>query len=545
MARGRGRRTAGRSGSSGDAPGTARRLHHDASGAALRSAQHCARPTGQVDPRHRTRLFHVNPRTARTTARALADAFLGAREWQVPDLVARGRLVLDAEPDWLTDLARAAVTAWRVTPHDAPAELARVLLAVPGVFEPPVSEMVTSGEDGEDDDEDGFLVWAADEEPEGWQGARAAAPGSPRVVRWLPAHTRMGRTPWRVAPLDDLADVAELLATDLDHLAWYADRQGRQRAEPSGRLQLYRRHWRVRPGRVPRLLETPRPRLRTAQRVLLDRVLAPVPPHPAAHGFVTGRSAVTGAQQHVGADVVLTMDLAAFFATVTSGRVYATLRTAGYPEPVADLLTGLLTTRATRDDLATMPPGGSDAARAHVRSALAAPHLPQGAPSSPQLANLCAQRLDRRLAGYAAAAGAVYTRYADDLTFSGGPDVARRVGALRHGVARIVAAEGFALQPAKTRVRGRGARQTVTGIVVNDRTSLPRRELDALRARLTNAVRLGPSVQDLAAFDGDRGALRAHLAGRVAWVAQVHPVRGERLAALLAAVDWDPVDTHL
>ncbi len=84
------------------------------------------------------------------------------------------------------------------------------------------------------------------------------------------------------------------------------------------------------------------------------------------------------------------MDLAAFFAGVGPGRVFATLRTAGYPEPVAHLLTGLCTTRATRDDLATMPGGGTDAARDHVRAALAQPHLPQGAPSSPQLANLAA-----------------------------------------------------------------------------------------------------------------------------------------------------------
>jgi hypothetical protein len=256
---------------------------------------------------------------------------------------------------------------------------------------------------------------------------------------------------------------------------------------------------------------------------------------------VAGRSALAGARQHVGAEQVLTMDLAAFFATVTSGRVFATLRTAGYPEPVAGLLTGLCTTRATCDDLATMPGGGTPGARDHVRAALTRSHLPQGAPTSPQLANLAAQRLDRRLAGLAAAAGAVYTRYADDLTFSG----ARGTAGLRHRVAEVVADEGFVVQPTKTRVRGRGARQTVTGIVVNDRPSLPRAELDALRARLTNAARRGPSAADLAAFGGDRVALRQHLTGRVAWVAQVHPARGQRLAALLAAVDWRAPDTEL
>ena len=513
MARARGRRAAGRAGSSGDAPGTARSLHHHASGATQRSAQLSVGTTGPVDPRHRT--IHVKPPGTRT-ARALVAAFLGSPEWSAPALVEQGRLVLDPVPDWLPAVAAAAVAAHREPPRDAPRELAGFLLGV--------REELLDARPRLDDD-----------------GEPLPRPAEPRVRAWLPTATRMGRTRWPVHPLHDLADVAELLGTDLDHLSWYADPQGRQRTEPAGHLQLYRRRWLPRPGRVPRLLEVPTPRLRAVQRVLLDRVLAPIPPHPAAHGFVAGRSALTGARQHLGAEELLTLDLAAFFATVRAGRVWATLRSAGYPEPVASLLTGLCTTSATRDDLATMPPGGSEGARAHVRAALATPHLPQGAPTSPQLANLAAHRLDRRLAGLAAAAGAAYTRYADDLTFSG----RRGTAALRHRVAVVVADEGFALQPAKTRVRGRGARQSVTGVVVNERPSLPRAELDALRARLTNAVRRGPSAADLAAVDGDRQALRRELAGRVAWVTQVHPVRGQRLAALLAAVDFAEPDTDL
>jgi retron-type reverse transcriptase len=169
-----------------------------------------------------------------------------------------------------------------------------------------------------------------------------------------------------------------------------------------------------------------------------------------------------------------------------------------------------------------------------LRRALATPHLPQGAPSSPHLANLCVQRLDRRLAGYAAAAGAVYTRYADDLTFSGGTEVRRATGRLLAAVQTIVREEGLAVNAAKTRVRGRGSRQTVTGIVVNERPNVPRPEYDALKAQLFNAVRSGPSPQDLAAHPD----LRAHLTGRVAWVTQLNPARGRRLQTLLDQVDW-------
>jgi hypothetical protein len=456
------------------------------------------------------------------TARALAHAFLADGDWTAPALLDRGRQVLDREPAWLAGLAESAAAAWRAAPRDAPGEFTRYLVAVRA--ELTALPIVVTGPDDEDDE--------PDPEP---------PVAEPRVTRWVPATTRMGRTRWPVHPLPDLAAVADLVHTDLDHLSWYADPLDRQRREPAGHLHLYRRFWRARPGRAPRLVKVPTPRLRSVQRVLLDTVLAPIPAHPAAHGFVPGRSVLTSARQHVGAEVVLTMDLAAFFAGVGPGRVFATLRTAGYPEPVAHLLTGLCTTRATRDDLATMPSGGTEAARDHVRAALSRPHLPQGAPTSPQLANLAALGLDRRLTGLATAAGATYTRYADDLTFSG----PRGTAALRHRVAAIAADEGFAVQPTKTRVRGRGARQTVTGVVVNDRLSLPRSQLDALRAQLTNAARRGPSPADLAAFGGDHHALRRHLAGRVAWVTQVHPGRGAQLAALLDGIEWRAPDREV
>ena len=77
------------------------------------------------------------------------------------------------------------------------------------------------------------------------------------------------------------------------------------------------------------------------------------------------------------------------------------------------------------------------------------PHLPQGAPTSPALANLCAFRLDRRLSGLAEAAGARYTRYADDLAFSGDVPFGRMAERFSVQVAAIVAEEGFSVAARK------------------------------------------------------------------------------------------------
>ncbi len=123
------------------------------------------------------------------------------------------------------------------------------------------------------------------------------------------------------------------------------------------------------------------------------------------------------------------------------------LRAAGYPEPVAHLLTGLTTHATPVHMLAGMPPGmppRTDPSRDfRLRRRLAAPHLPQGSATAPQLANLVLFSLDRRLAALADAVEPGYTRYADALTFSGGTELRR--GAT--GLIAIVQAEALGLHP--------------------------------------------------------------------------------------------------
>jgi hypothetical protein len=155
------------------------------------------------------------------------------------------------------------------------------------------------------------------------------------------------------------------------------------------------------------------------------------------------------------------------------------------------------------------------------------------------LANLCAFTLDRRLAGLARRLDATYTRYADDLVLSGGAQLARRADRIVAAARSIAADEGFALHPTKTRVMPHAQRQLVAGIVVNDHPNVVRREYDVLKATLHNAVRDGPAAQNRAGVED----FRAHLYGRVAWVASLNPGRGARLRVMLDAIDWDDAGT--
>jgi hypothetical protein len=363
---------------------------------------------------------------------------------------------------------------------------------------------------------------------------------------WLPAlPRRRGKRPAMAPPPPRLAGIAiPAIATEAalaawlgvhaQQLRWYADVAGRNHKHPAGPLRPYRHRWLAKPGGRTRLLEIPKVRLKQLQRTILAEILDRVPAHAAAHGFVPGRSAITNAAAHCGRTVVIRFDLRDFFPSICAARVFRLFRTIGYPPTVARLLAGLCTTRLPADVWEARPHRVLDGSDRAERLRFAERHLPQGAPTSPAIANLAAHRLDRRLAGVAKRLDATYTRYADDLTFSGDVELARGVKRLAHLVAIVAGEEGFELNFRKTRVMRRGGRQAVTGIVVNARTNLPRAEYDRLKAILTNCVRHGPAGQNR----GGRPDFRAHLAGKIAHFAAVNPARGRQLWVLFDRIAW-------
>lgn len=326
-----------------------------------------------------------------------------------------------------------------------------------------------------------------------------------------------------VRRLDDVTELAHWLTMSVPELDWFAAR-GRwsRRAEP--RL----RHYRVQ--RLPkrdggfRVIEAPKERLATAQRRILDEILTAIPPHPAVHGFVRGRSAVSFASPHALHDTVVRVDLRRCFEHVTYPRVRAVFAAIGYAPAVAAYLASLCTTVISVDDESLVDP--SHAALLRER------HLPQGAPTSPALLNLVLRRLDFRVSGYAAKHRLGHTRYGDDLAFSGDDlDAGRLVWFLE----RVAVDEGFVVHPGKTRIMHDHQRQQLGGLVVNRGVRASRTEFDAVKALLNNAIRHGAQSQNR---DG-HADFRAHVYGRVAWVGLGSPTRRERLRAMAARVDWE------
>lgn len=344
------------------------------------------------------------------------------------------------------------------------------------------------------------------------------APERCRIIRWYNPEPTM-RPRWRVPNWATVPDLVAALGVSLPHLLWLADTRGMVTAARSRRLRHYRATWIPKRHGGARLIEAPKSRLKVIQRRILDAVLSHLPLHPAAMGFRPGASVVQHAAAHSGAPVVVRMDLADFFHSTDAARVLGVFRAAGYRNEIARLLGGLTTTTTAPEDRRRQTNSGR--------------HLPQGAPTSPALANLCARGLDRRLAALAARRGLRYTRYADDLVFSGSlsPTSVERLTTL---VAAIAEEEGYLVNHRKTRIMARGQRQSVTGVVVNEHPNVARGEFDELKAILHNCARFGPTGQNRE----ERPDFRGWLLGRVSWVAFVNPAKGEKLRAIFDRIVW-------
>jgi hypothetical protein len=358
-----------------------------------------------------------------------------------------------------------------------------------------------------------------------WLAARP-----PRIAHYLLDPPRMSPRHGVLAAcaLPDLptpGDLAAWLGVGVTELDWFADVRGMN--APEGPLCHYRYAW-VPKSYGMRLMEVPKVRLREIQRRILRGILDPVPVHRAAHGFRRGKSCLTYVEPHVGREVVLRMDLRNFFPSVPAARIHALFGTLGYPEAVSRMLAALCTNAVPMTIAKRGAASWLDAKRLGIR------HLPQGAPTSPALANLCALHLDLRLDELAKSMGGQYTRYADDLAISGNEPLRRRIANIPTLITKIAMEEGFDINHRKTRSMHRSHRQVLTGVVVNEKPNVRRQDFDRLKAVLTNCARQGPASQNR----DDVRDFQAHLSGHIAHVASLNFERGKKLQEIFRRIEW-------
>ncbi|MFZ6680098.1 reverse transcriptase family protein [Undibacterium sp. Tian12W] len=274
-----------------------------------------------------------------------------------------------------------------------------------------------------------------------------------------------------------------------------------------------------------RFISAPMPRLKRCQYWVLDHILAKVPCHPAAHGFLPQHSILSNALPHVGQAVVINLDLKDFFPSIEYPRVKGVFKSLGYGDQIATLL-GLLCTEQATEEVRV------DTQKYFVAGKKRS--LPQGAPSSPMITNILCHTLDKRLHAAATKLGFVYTRYADDLTFSSKQKERPPVGKLLWRVKQIIADEGFTLHPDKQHIMRHSQKQEVTGIVVNHSPTIDAKTLHRFRATLHQVEKNGPAGYH---WNGNTDVLGA-LEGYARYVCMVNPAKGkpwlQRIKALRA-----------
>ncbi len=262
-----------------------------------------------------------------------------------------------------------------------------------------------------------------------------------------------------------------------------------------------------------RTISAPHRTMAAAQKWVLCEILNMLPVESCAHGFIHGRSILTNAQPHVGRDVVINMDLEGFFPGITFPRVRRFFARLGYSPSVATIL-ALLCTECPRRSVtfsgepflvATGPRG-----------------LPQGACTSPAISNQIARRLDLRLQGLATKMDLTYTRYADDITFSGGENLQNRIGYVMARIRHIASDEGFTVNEKKSRVLRQSTAQSVTGLIVNDKPSISRQKLRRIRSILHHAQTEGVESQNREGHPN----FRAWLEGSIAFISMTRPELG-------------------
>jgi hypothetical protein len=213
-------------------------------------------------------------------------------------------------------------------------------------------------------------------------------------------------------------------------------------------------------------------------------------PTPEAMAFIPGKSIVENANQHLGQNYVLNLDLSDFFTSITANMVEHNLVKLGIAPLVARDIATICTYPVVNDH--------------HVLNV-----VPQGAPTSPVISNICAMTLDNRLSGLARRFHLTYTRYADDITFSSNHNVYQKDGAFMAELNRIIAECHFTINSKKTRLQKRGSIQEVTGLTVVQKTNVSRGYIKNLRV-LIHRIKYqeAPAMHDINVVRGKLNFLR-------------------------------------
>ena len=321
----------------------------------------------------------------------------------------------------------------------------------------------------------------------------------------------------KLPAINDDKELAALLGLEYTQLRFLCYHRDAALTDHYYRYQIPKRNGKLRSIAAPKSI------LKNAQRRILSEILELIPVSVDTHGFLKGHSVLTGALTHNNRpELLVNIDMEDFFPTISFKRVRGLFKSLGYSGYIASLL-AMLCTDCSRTPLEVK--GRTMYVKTSERV------LPQGSPASPMITNIICRRLDEKMRRLSEKHSFTYSRYADDMSFSfGQKPEGKLLREILYDIQCVVYSEGFRINQEKTKLLGRGSRQSVTGIVLNnDQPGVPRVWARRLRAALHNAEKAHK-----------KGALTIEtvreISGMAAWLKLVNAERYEGLIAKAKAV---------
>ena len=257
-----------------------------------------------------------------------------------------------------------------------------------------------------------------------------------------------------------------------------------------------------------REITAPSRRLKLRQRWILDAILKHIPLNECCHGFVAGKSIVTNAKKHIGKKYRLTMDIQDFFPSIKEEQVVRAFKDIGYSKSAAARLAQICCFEG---------------------------RLPQGAPSSPCLANLICRDMDHELLQISRDCGLTYTRYADDMTFSADADLCFLIPVIE----RTIEKYGFSVNSNKTRMYKENERKLITGLLVKeDSLRIPKKFKRKLKQEIYYCKKFGVSTHLENTASEKRVNFKEYLYGKAYYIKMVEPETGEYFLKQLDSIRW-------
>ena len=231
-----------------------------------------------------------------------------------------------------------------------------------------------------------------------------------------------------IRSIDDLATYTKLSSSKINKLSYSS-------------AHMYKEYTIPKISGGVRVIAQPSRELKAIQAWILRNILDKLKSTSNSKGFELGSSILDNAKPHIGSNYILNVDLEDFFPSISANKVYTIFYSLGYDKKICFLLTNFCVYKGA---------------------------LPQGAPSSPKLANLICSKLDLRIQSYAGPRGLTYTRYADDITISA--NTSKKIPNAHEFIETVIRDEGFRINKKKTLISGVRKRKVVTGLVVNQST---------------------------------------------------------------------------